>query len=181
MTGDANSAGLKARAIAELKVFWITALYLWVFLGLFTVYRRLVVAESGDAYLHYGIAAIEALVIAKIVLIGRLFGFSRQFEDRRLILPVLYKSILFGLLVMLFGVLEHIVGGWVHGKGPLGGLRDIGSLGAYEICARALVILVAFVPFFAFLELGRILGTRYLSAMFLSERTVPDSGSRAPG
>ena len=125
MEGAGTAHGLKERAMEELKVYWIVTLYLWVFLGLFTVYRRLVVAETGASYLHYGIALIEALVIAKVVLIGKMFGFSRRFEDRALIVPVIYKSVLFGLLVLLFGVVEHLVVGWFHRQGLLGGLaRD---------------------------------------------------------
>ena len=166
----AAKAKLKERAIEEFKLFWIIALYLWVFLGSFTVYRRLVIAETGTAYLHYGIAVIEALVIAKVILIGRMFGFSRRFEDKPLIMPVLYKSILFGILVMLFGVFEHLVEGWVHKQGLWGGLREIGELGAYELGARSLMLIVAFVPFFAFWEIGRVLGHHKLAAMFFGKR-----------
>jgi hypothetical protein len=169
MERNAKAAALKKRAIEEFKVFWVTALYLWVFLGSFTVYRRLIVAELGVAYLHYGIALIEALVIAKVILIGRMFGFSRRFEDKPLIVPVLYKSILFGVFVLLFGVGEHAVEGWVHKQGVLGGLRDIGELGTYELAARVLMLMVAFVPFFAFWEMGRMLGMQKLEAMFFSE------------
>ncbi|MEJ8814461.1 hypothetical protein WKW77_25510 [Variovorax ureilyticus] len=160
--------GLKERAIEELKIYWIITLYLWVLLGLFTVYRRLVEAETGVIYLHYGIALIEALVIAKVVLIGKLFGFSRRFEDRALIVPVIYKSVLFGLLVMLFGVLEHLIAGWIHKQGLLGGLQEIASIGRDELVARTLMLVVAFVPFFSFCELGRVLGMKQLTAMFLS-------------
>jgi hypothetical protein len=166
-TGKAR--GLKERALEELKVYWIITLYLWLFLGLFTVYRRLVVAETGTVYLHYGIALIEAMVIAKVVLIGRMFGFSRRFEDRALIVPVIYKSALFGLLVMLFGVVEHLVTGWIHKQGLLGGLSEIAAVGVYELAARALMLIVAFVPFFAFAELGRLLGMKKLAAMFFSK------------
>jgi hypothetical protein len=164
------NAEFKARAIEELKVFWIIALYLWLFLGSFTVYRRLILAETGTTYLHYGIALIEALVIAKVILIGRLFGFTRRFEDKPLIVPVLYKSILFGLLVILFGVIEHLVEGWFHGEGTVGSLRDAGGLGTYELGARVLVLIVAFVPFFAFGEIVRVLGARELAAMYFSKR-----------
>jgi hypothetical protein len=157
---------LKERALEELKLYWIITLYLWMFLGLFTVYRRLVVAEIGSDYLHYGIALIEALVIAKVVLIGRLFGFSRRFDNHALIVPVLYKSVLFGLLVMLFGVVEHLVAGWIHHKGLLGGLRELAAIGPDELAARALMLIVAFVPFFAFWELGRVLGMERLASMF---------------
>jgi hypothetical protein len=167
---DGKAASLKQRAIEELKLFWLIALYLWVFLGSFTVYRRLVIAETGAVYLHYGIALIEALVIAKVILIGKMFGFSRHFEDRPLIVPVLYKSILFGVLVMLFGIVEHLVDGWLHKQGLFGGLRALDALGAYEIGARGLMLIVAFVPFFAFAEIGRVIGAQRLAAMFFSKR-----------
>jgi hypothetical protein len=175
MSGDESgkARSFKERALEELKVYWIITLYLWLFLGLFTVYRRLVVAETGTVYLHYGIALIEAMVIAKVVLIGRMFGFSRRFEERALIVPVLYKSALFGLLVMLFGVVEHLVTGWIHKQGLLGGLREMASVGVYELAARALMLIVAFVPFFAFAELGRVLGMKKLAAMFFSGASAP--------
>jgi hypothetical protein len=162
----ASATGLKDRALEELKVFLVSALYLWMFLGSFTVYRRLVLAETGVTYLHYGFALIEALIIAKVILIGRMFGLSRRFEDKPLIVPVFYKSILFGVFVFLFGIVEHLVEGWVHERGLLAGLHDVS---AYEIGARALMLIVSFVPFFAFWEIGRVLGTRKLAVMFFSK------------
>src|SRR5215472_14661670 len=120
-------ASLKERAIEEFRLFWIIALYLWVFLGSFIVYRRLILAETGVTYLHYGIALVEALIIAKVILIGKLFGFTRRFEDKPLIVPVLYKSILFGILVLLFGVAERLVEGWFRKQGLVGGLREVGE------------------------------------------------------
>jgi len=175
MERDAK-ANLKERAIEELKLFWIITLYLWVFLGSFTVYRRLIIAETGATYLHYGIALIEALVIAKVILIGKMFGFSRRFEDMPLIVPVLYKSVLFGMLVLLFGVIEHLVEGWFHKQGLVGGFRDIDELGAYELGARVLMLVAAFVPFFAFAEIGRVLGAQKLAAMFFSKRSTVAGG-----
>jgi hypothetical protein len=162
-------ASLKERAIEEFKVFWIIAIYLWIFLGSFTIYRRLIIAETGTAYLHYGVAVIEALVIAKVILIGGMFGFTRRFDDRPLIVPVLYKSILFAILVLLFGVVEHLVEGWLRKQGLFGGLREIGDLGTYELGARVLMLIVAFVPFFAFGEIGRVLGPHKLAAMFFGK------------
>ncbi|MEZ5832591.1 MAG: hypothetical protein R3D05_15565 [Dongiaceae bacterium] len=177
----AKTARLRERAIEELQVFCVTALYLWVFFGSFTVYRRLVLAETGVPYLHYGIALIEALIIAKVVLIGRMFGFTKRFEDKPLIVPVLYKAVLFGIFVLLFSIVEHLVDGWLHEQGLFGGLREIDETGAHEIGARVLMLIVAFVPFFAFWELGRILGTRKLAAIFFSDPHAPgDTRSQAP-
>jgi len=173
MEHDGKAASLKERAIEEFKLFWIIALYLWLFIGSFTVYRRLIVAQTGSVYLHYGIAIAEALIIAKVILVGNMFSFSRRFEDKPLIVPVVYKSILFGVFVLLFGVVEHIVEGWFHGQGMLGGLQGIRDLGAYELGARVLMMTVSFAPFFAFWEIARVLGARKLSAIFFRKSGAP--------
>lgn len=169
---------LKERVIEELKTYWVITLYLWLFLGSFAAYRKLILAETGVTYVHYGVALIEALVIAKVVMIGRVFGFSRRFEDGPLILPVLYKSALFALLTMAFSVVEHLVESWLHHEGALGGLRAIAEIGIDEIAARMLTLTVAFVPFFAFWELGRVLGTGRLAALFFERPSAADA--RAP-
>jgi hypothetical protein len=161
-----HTSGFRQRALEELKVFWLTALYLWIFLGSFTTYRRLVLAETGVTYLHYGIALVEALVIAKVVLLGKMAGFGRRFEQLPLIVPVAYKSIAFGVLVMLFSILEHVVEGMLRHHSGLSGLRDLASLGVDELLARVLMLTIAFVPFFAFWEIGRVVGMQRLAAMF---------------
>jgi hypothetical protein len=176
----AKARSLKERALEEIRVYGVITLYLWLFLASFTAYRRLILAETGVVYLHYGIALVEALVIAKVVLLGRIFGFSRRFEDRRLIVPVIYKSAVFALLVIVFSVVEHLVVGWVHGKGALAGLRELTSIGADEIGARILMLTVAFVPLFAFYELGRVLGMRRLADLFFSPRPAVQAGPTRP-
>jgi hypothetical protein len=159
-------------------MFWLTTLYLFNFLGSFTTYRRLILAETGVTYLHYGIALIEALVVAKVILLGRMFGFSRRFEQQPLIVPVVYKSILFGVLVMLFGILEHVIEGMLRSHSALSGLRDLASLGVDELSARVLMIIIAFVPFFAFWEIGRVVGMPKLAAMFFQKPDpLADAGS----
>ncbi|HPO17873.1 MAG TPA: hypothetical protein PLO07_01660 [Rubrivivax sp.] len=168
-----HSKSLKERAVEELKAYWVITIYLWLFLGSFTVYRRLILEETGVAYLHYGVALIEALVIAKVVLIGRVFGFSRRFDHLPLIVPVIYKSLLFALMVLLFGVLEKTIDGLIHHEGLAGGLHQIAEVGRYEIGARTLMLTVALVPFFAFSELGRVLGGGELGAFFFAKRDAP--------
>jgi hypothetical protein len=161
--------GLKERVVEEFQVFWVLALYLYLFLGSFVLYRRLVSAETGTSYLHYGIALIEALVVAKVILVGRMFGLGRRFENRPLFVPVIYKTILFAILVAVFTVLEHMIEGWIRGKGLVGGIREIRNLGFDELAARMLTLVVAFVPIFAVGELGRVIGPGKLAAMFFSK------------
>jgi hypothetical protein len=167
--------GLKEKALEELKAFWIITLYLFVFLGAFTVYRRLILAEFGVTYLHYGFALIEALIIAKVILVGKVFGLGTRFERGPLILSVIYKSTLFGVFVLLFGILEHVVEGLFHKKDWASILHSLTELGMYEILARVIMLIVAFIPFFAFWEVGRVIGPRRVSALFFSRQSETSS------
>lgn len=175
----APHSNLKQRALEEFKTYWIIVLYLALFLGALTTYRRLILAEFGVVYVHYGVAVVESLIIAKVILIGRAFGFSRMFEDRALIVPVLFKSVLFGALVFLFGVVEHFVEGWIHKESLTAILEKIASIGSHELAARVVILIVAFVPFFAFWEVGRVIGLRRLAAMFFSKRGALDDAGRS--
>jgi len=47
MEQEAKRRRLGERVIEELRVFWVLVLYLWLFLGSFVLYRRLVLAELG--------------------------------------------------------------------------------------------------------------------------------------
>lgn len=177
--GHAHARSLKERALEEFKVYWAITLYLWIFLGSFTVYRRLILAETGVPYLHYGIALIEAMIIAKVVLIGRIFGFTKRFDHLPLIVPVIYKSLLFAVLVLAFGVLEKTVDGLIHREGVLSGLQQIAEVGPYEIGARSLMLTVALVPFCAFSELGRVLGMPRLGGLFFGKRDAEHDAPHA--
>ena len=105
-----------------------------------------------------------------MVLIGRIFGFTKRFDHLPLIVPVIYKSLLFAVLVLAFGVLEKTVDGLIHREGVAGGLRDIAEVGRYEIGARTLMLTVALVPFCAFSELGRVMGLERLGRLFFGKR-----------
>ena len=170
---------LKQRALQEFKIYWIITLYLALFLGSFTIYRRLILQEFGFAYLNYGFALIEALIIAKVILIGRAVGLGKRFERGPLFLSALYKAIVFGVLVFLFGIVEHVVEGLFHKKDWASILHGLTELGMYELLARIVMLVVAFVPFFAFWEVGRVLGSEKLSTLFFS-RHATTSSSESP-
>jgi hypothetical protein len=172
-------ANFKQRAIEEFKEFWITALYLALFLSAFTFYRRMVLAEFGITYLHYGIAVLEALVIAKIVLIGRALGVEKYIDGRGpLILSVVLKAAIFAVLAILFGVLEQIVEVLLHRSDWPSVIRGVRGVGAYELLARVVMLFISFVPFFAFWEIGHVLGRGKLIELFFSTRQSPVDGHR---
>jgi hypothetical protein len=98
------------------------------------------------------------------------------FDDKPLIIPTFYKVILFSLFALAFDVVEHVIDGLIHGKGPLSAIQEMMSAGRAELLARTLVMLFAFVPFFAFGETSRVLGEGKLRELFLHKRPVKESG-----
>lgn len=161
---------LKQKAIEEFKIFWLIVVYLAVLFGSFMVYRRLILAEYGVTYLNYGFAILQSLIIGKVILIGDAMHIGRRFDHLPLAVSVLYKSLFFSLFVMGFGVLEHVVEGLFHKEGARAIAHGIVGIGIYELLARTLMLLAAFIPFFAFWELGRVIGRDRLVAVFFSRR-----------
>ena len=169
--GDEKKVDLKAKIIHETKEMLLIFLYLSLFFVTFTTYRRLLMHEFGISYFHYGFALVKALVLAKVILLGQYVRFVRIFDDRPLIVPTLYKVVCFSIFTLVFEVLEHVIGGFIHGKDMADVYREIISAGRDELLARTLVVLFAFVPFFAISETGRVLGEGRLGALFF-KRTV---------
>lgn len=170
MDADPTHGGFREKAAQELRDYLAISIYLAIFLSSLTAYRRLLMAEYGLPQLSYGIAVVEALVLGKIVLIGRALHFGERLDDSPLIFTMLYKSAAFGFLTIVFGILEHIIRGWFNGKTAAEALTDLVVNKRYEVMGRLLLMFVAFIPLFAFLELERVLGEGTLNALFFRRR-----------
>lgn len=171
-----KQAEWKQKIIHEMTEYWINFVYLAFVFFAFTSYRRLILAEYHISYLNYGIAVIEAAVLAKVILLGEAALIGRKYENKPLIVPTLHKTVAFAIWVIGLKVLEHMIRGLIRGKGLAGGFNDLISKDVYEILANALVMFSALIPFFAIKELGRILGRDKLSAMFFRKRVDKDFG-----
>ncbi len=165
---------LKEKAKEEGRLMLLITAYLAAFFVAFLTYRRLISREFGVTAFHYGYALIEALVIAKVILIGKAIGLGKATNRRTLAISVLRSSLAYGALVGAFAVLEHVVEGLVHGKTLSASLDAFLDQGIYEILGRTLVLFVAFIPFFAFWELGRLVGERKLFDLFFRKGAVEE-------
>ena len=159
-------AGLRERFIHEMKQYLVMVIFLFFFFGAFTAYRRLILASYEIDYVDYGWALIKAIVLGKVILIGELLHVGERFEGRPLIVSTLWKTLVFGLLIVAFAVLERLVGAWIHHR-PLSEEFSFTGPEGYELLARIPLQIVALVPLFAFRELGRVLGEERLEALFL--------------
>lgn len=155
-----KKAQLKEKAKEEFRLLLLITAYLAAFFVAFLTYRRLISREFGVSSFHYGYALIEALVIAKVILIGKALGLDRKGERKTLAYSVLRSSLAYGALVGAFAVLEHVIEGLIHGKTLVASMEGFLDQGIWEILGRTLILFVAFIPFFAFWELSHLVGDR---------------------
>ena len=176
MPANEPTATLKQKALLETEKMVAYTIYLALVFSIFNNYRRLVLSEYEITYLHYGYSLIEALILAKVVLIGEALKLGERPKAMRgpLIIPTLYKSLMFGILVAIFTLLEKLVTGAIHHEDLARIALDVVSKGRDEILARILMMFVALVPFFAFLELQQALGVDYFE-LFFRKRAEPSS------
>jgi hypothetical protein len=167
---DKKKGNLKKIIFQEMQEYWLIFFYLTLMFAAFTQYRRLSLAAYDITYTNYGIAVIQAAILAKVVMIADVFHLGRGLEQKPLIYSTLYKTVVFSLFVCVFTLIEHVIKGLLKGKGLTGGLVDFFAKGSHELLAGCLVIFVAFVPFFAFRELGRVSGEGKIWALFFRGR-----------
>src|SRR5215472_10179790 len=99
---------LQGKAVSEVKRFVAIAFYLWVLLSLFEVHRFAVLREVHQTSIsgyRFGLMAINAFVLGKIILIGQDLHLAEQFSEKGLILSALFKSAVFSVLLVCFDIL----------------------------------------------------------------------------
>ena len=169
---------LKERAYREFKAFLVITAYLWVIFVLFLLYRAVILNEEHIDSLAKGFAIINALALAKVMLVAKALHFGEWVDDAPLIYPTLIKSASFAVLLALFKLLEEWAVGLYHGKSFQESLSRLGGGSLAGILTLALILFVMLLPFFGFGELQRVLGEGKLAQLFLGRRnlaTLPDS------
>jgi hypothetical protein len=155
----------------ELIEYAFNVVYLMLVFAAFTQYRRFLLAEYSITYTNYWVGLIGALILGKVIMIGSIFRFGRWFEDKPLIVPTIYKAVIFSVFVLVFRVVEYAIKGLLHGDGLAAALvAFFAQKGMDEVLANLLVVLVALIPFFAVKELGRVLGRERIAALFFRNR-----------
>ena len=158
---------LNAKLYDELRRFLMIFSYLWLVFLVFLVHEWIVLADNHIGFKFYGFAAINALVLSKIMLIAEGLRFGERFDDKPLIIPIAYKSVLFSVLLVVAYILEETALGLFHGKSVAESFPQIGGgsvVGA--LCVTGLLC-IALVPFFAFREIGRAIGETEFRALML--------------
>jgi hypothetical protein len=161
---------MKQKVIHEGQEFVGISLYLAFFFCAVVAYSSVLLGKFHVSCFSYGSALINALVIAKVILIGEYARLGKKQEARPLVLSALSKAFLFTLLVLAFHLLEEAVKQLVHGHTVASAFHQ---MPLDILVCRSLVVFCTFIPLFAFRELQRVLGEDNFRSVFFRTGAMP--------
>ena len=165
-----SSPTLKQIAYQQLKEFLLIAVYLWVVFGLLVMFKSVVLAEHHIAFAYHGFALINALALAKVMLVAKDLRLGEMSDEVPLLYPTLLKSALFSAVLACFKLLEEAVLGLYHHQSFHQSIAALGGGTLKGILTYTLLLFVVLIPFVGFGELQRVLGPGRLAQLFLHPR-----------
>ena len=158
--------GLKAKALHEFGRFATMFAYLWVMFFLLQLHQYVILAQRHIPFEQYGVGLINALVLAKVMLVADDLRLGEWRGQRPLIYPVLLRSILFAVVFIIFDIIEKMVVGVLHGRAVADSIETFGGGGILGAILVAIIVAIALIPFFGFVELSRLMDPGELSRIF---------------
>ena len=161
----------KAKGAISHKVrrFLLMFLYLWALFLLVSLSQDIVLRQRGISVSAQGLgfinALVNALVLAKVMLVAEDLDLGRWRQRRPLIYPILYETLLLTVLFICFHLVEHIAIGLFKGETLAASVPHIGGGGLAGLACVGVILFIALIPFFAFKHVGRELGQGRLRAM----------------
>lgn len=156
----------KEKIIHETRLLVFLTLYLVLFLNALTIFRNLVLNEQILSYFHFGKNAVEAVILAKIILLGMMLKLGEGYADKPLIIPVLFKAAIYSCFVFVFDFLEHVVIGFFKGTKTIDVWREFASHGLNVNLGKLAITFLFFILLFSLLEIARVIGEQKFFRLF---------------
>jgi hypothetical protein len=164
-------SNLRERIETELREFAMLATYLFICFTALAALKAAILEAYGIGFAPWAFAAIKALVSAKFLLIGRMFGLGDGLAKRHpLILSTLYRSLAFLVVLAILTIVEEVVMGHLRGESIADSLASIGGGTVWQVIATSVIMLLVLVPWFAFRALGEVIGDETLVRLYFEPR-----------
>jgi hypothetical protein len=168
-----QSRTVKDRLAHETIRLLLIFVYLWVQFGLFALHESIILGKMGRVYHFQGFAVINALVLAKVMLVAEDLNVGAWIRRRPVAYAALGEAVLFAIVFLVFHFLEGIVVGLLHGASLAESVPIFGGGGFAGLLTVAASMVVALIPYFALQGIGRTLGWGELRTLLLSHPGRP--------
>lgn len=165
---DKEKPSLKARAIDEAKKFLVMTLYLWLFLALLNLHKTAILQQNHIDYQQQGFALVNALVLAKVMLVADDLKLGTRFLHNPLIYHVLYTSFVFTVVLIGFYIIEDAAVALLRGRPAAEALAEFGKGNLRGVLSYGAIAFVSLTPFFLFRAIARAVGERQLWQLVFS-------------
>lgn len=169
-----RAAALKNVAIRQVRSFLFLFLYLWVLLGLIVLNQALVERAHGGTVTFQGLAFLNALVLAKVMLVVEELEVARWLKGRPLILVILYEAVICTLFFLVFHVIERSVMAKFSGHAVTASEVEVGGGGLVGALLVSVILFVSLLPFFAFKNVTRAIGADRMRHILFSRHAATE-------
>jgi hypothetical protein len=163
---------LKEKAKDQIRNFTVMFLYLWIVFGMLAIHESMILSEHQLSFQSHGLAVVNALIFAKVMLVAEDLHLGNSFNDKPLIYSVLFKSLLFGVTLICFHIIEDVGIGMWHGKTISDGISEIGANKLGRMVSVGIISTVALVPFFILSDISRVIGEDKVWSLFFRRRNA---------
>jgi hypothetical protein len=161
--------GFKMKALEEGKKIIGISVYFWVLLTMFSLHKAFMLNLNVFSF-QQAAAIVNALAMAKVVIIAQALHFGEGYKNKPLVYPVVLQAAAFSILLLVFHVIEEtLIGKW-HGRTLAQSVPTFGDGSLQAIIMVEIILFVALLPFFAFLEMERVVGAQNLHALFFGRK-----------
>jgi hypothetical protein len=147
------------------------ASYLWAVFGLIVMHKSMILAEHHIDFAHHGLALINALALAKVMLVARHLHLG-ELKNAPLIYPTLLKSALFTLVLACFKILEDTLIGIYRHESFQQSIAELGGGTWQGFLTLTLLVFAMLIPFVGYGELGKVLGSGKLERIFFQDHPL---------
>ncbi len=169
-----HESSIGQRFKAEMRVYAIISLYLWVCFGALFLWETALLRAEKLPVLPLGTAAIKALILGKFILIGEATKAGRRIQPDVLAQRIVWKTLVMLLLLLLFKVIEELVIGFAHGTSASATVAAFMARPWLQNAASSVVMLLILIPIIAFGEIDNALGKGTLKRLLFG-RPAPES------
>lgn len=150
---------LAARARRELVNYLAVSAYLLVWFSALLFYKATILGSVGVAFAPFGFAAVKALILGKFMLVLEALKVGeRRSGNATLVVAIVWKALLFTILLFLLSIVEEMILGYFHGREMKEVLGAVGGGTLPQAGATAILMFLVLLPYLAFQRLARTFG-----------------------
>ena len=164
-----SSRSMKDRLLHEATRFGLMFVYLWLVFGLFVLFEQINRGQMGLGYQSQSFAVINALVLAKVMLVAEDLKLDRGTRAQPIAVAALAEAFLFAIVFIGFHVLERLVVGLLQDQPLRPACQSLVAAAFAGLVTVAAIMSVVLIPYFAFRDIGRALGPGKLRKLLFSQ------------